>query len=117
LQIFSYLYELSLDHLEHFVLSHFKGVPVGRPAEGSVTRLTLSVFAAAVVRKRKICVALRHLVAAVCDTNITPSPEYWTIIWIITNCLSLLSLDECHFLPEIEVQHEGAAGGVSNVLI
>jgi hypothetical protein len=33
---------------------------------------------------------------------------------MIINCISLLSLDECHLLPEIELQQEGAARGVSN---
>jgi hypothetical protein len=45
-----------------------------------------------------------------------PVSECWTIIWIIADCLSLLSFDECHFLPEIELQQEGAARGVSNIL-
>jgi hypothetical protein len=35
---------------------------------------------------------------------------------MIINCISLLSLDERHFLPEIELQQKGAARGVSNPL-
>jgi hypothetical protein len=101
--------------LEHFVLSHSESVFVRYPTEGSVILLTLLVFAAAVVRRRKVCVTFRVLVAAVSDDHIEPS-EYWTIIWMSRNCLSLLSLDKCHFLPEIELQQEGAAGGVSNVI-
>jgi hypothetical protein len=113
LQIF--IYGLSLDDLVHFVLSHSEIILVGSPAEGSVTLLiVLSVFAAVVVRKGKVCITARVLVAAVFDTNVVPSPECWTIIWIITNCISLISLDECHFLPEIELQQEGVAGRVSN---
>jgi hypothetical protein len=36
---------------------------------------------------------------------------------MIKNCILLLSLDECHFFLEIELQQEGAAEGVSNPLI
>jgi hypothetical protein len=46
---------LSFDDLEHFVLHHSEVTPIGRPAEGRVTLLTLLVFAAAVVRMRKVC--------------------------------------------------------------
>jgi hypothetical protein len=113
LQIF--IYGLSLDDLVHLVLSHSEIILVGRPAEGSITLLTvLFVFAAAVVRMGKVCITARVLVAAVFDTNVVPSPECWTQIWMIINCVLLLSFDECHFLPEIELQQEGAVGGVSN---
>jgi hypothetical protein len=71
---------LSLDDLEHFVLSHLEVTSVGRPAEGSVTLLTLNVSAVTVVSKRKVCKTVPLLVTTVHDTNVVPSPEYWTII-------------------------------------
>jgi hypothetical protein len=56
--------------MEHFVLSHSKGVPVGRPAEGSVTLLAILVSAVAVVRMGKVCATICTLVASVCNTNV-----------------------------------------------
>jgi hypothetical protein len=131
--------------MEHFVLSHSKGVPVGRPAEGSVTLLAILVSAVAVVRMGKVCATICTLVASVCNTNviiqessisikrrnviqlqlvnskslnkslIVPCPEYWSVILTVPNCTSLVPLYESHFLLEIELQQEGAARGVRNV--
>jgi hypothetical protein len=101
--------------MEHFVLSHSKGVPVGRPAEGSVTLLAILVSAVAVVRMGKVCATICTLVASVCNTNVMPCPEYWSVILTVPNCTSLVPLYESHFLLEIELQQEGAARGVRNV--
>ncbi len=107
----------SLQHFEHFVLNHPKIKPMRRSTEKSVTLLIVLVFGAAVVRMGKIGKTVLVLVAFVCDAKVMITIKSfsvgWPIVTIIINCILFLSLNECHFFPEFELQQERTARRIS----
>ncbi len=109
----------SLQNFEHFVLNHPKIIPIRRSAEKSVTLLILFlVFGAAVVRNGKTGKTVFVLVAFVCDCQVTItifSSVDWPPVTIIHDCILFLSLNECHFFPEFELQQERTARRISDV--
>jgi hypothetical protein len=106
----------SLQHFEHFVLNHPKFSPIRCSAEKSVTLSIPLVFRAAVVRSGKIGITFVVLVAFVCDAKVmTFSSVDWPIVTIIRNCILFLSLNECHFFPEFELQQERTARRISDL--
>ncbi len=105
----------SLQHFEHFVLNHPKKTPIRRSAEKSVNLLILLVFRAAVVRLGKTGKTVFVLVAFVCDAKVMTSSVDWPIVTKIINCILYLSLNECHFFPEFELQQERTARRISDV--
>jgi hypothetical protein len=107
----------SLQHFEHFVLNHPKSTPIRCSAEKSVTLLVFLVFGAAVVRMGKIGSTFVVLVAFVCDAKVITISVDWPIVTIIINCFLFLSLNECHFFPEFELQQERTARRISDELI
>ncbi len=104
------------EHFEHFVLNHPKTKPIRRSAEKSVTLLIPLVFRAAVVRIGKIGITVVVLVAFVCDFKVMTSSVDWPIVTMIQNCILFLSLNECHFFPEFELQQERTARIISDVI-
>jgi hypothetical protein len=105
----------SLQHLEHFVLNHPKTRPIRRSAEKSVTLLIPFVFGAAVVGIGKIGTTFVVLVAFVCDVKVLTFSVDWPPVTTIPNCILCLSLNECHFFPEFELQQERTARRISDV--
>ncbi len=106
----------SLQHFEHFVFNHPKIMPIRCSAEKSPTLLITLVFRAAVVRRGKIGTTFVVLVAFVCDVKVTTTISVsWPIVTIIHNCILFLSLNECHFFPEFELQQERTARRISDV--
>jgi hypothetical protein len=102
--------------LVNFVFRHSEVPSFGRPAEGSITVLVLRVFALTVVRGWKDCITVSVLITAIRDSNVVPLTEYWTIIWMVPNCIFFLSLNQSHFFLKIKLQQEGAAGRISSPL-
>ncbi len=97
----------SLQHFEHFVLNHPKILPIRRSAEKSLTLLVFLVLRSAVVRMGKIGITIFVFVAFVCDAKVIDTSSVdWPIVIIIQNCILFLSLNECHFFPEFELQQE-----------
>ncbi len=101
----------SLHHLEYFVLDHSKKCC---SAEKSVTLLIILVFRPTIVRKRKIGITVGVLVAFICDIKVMTSSHRWPPIKPIINCFMFLSLNECHFFPQLKLQQERTARRISD---
>ena len=89
-----------MDHFEYFVLQHFVVLPIYRPAEGSVTRLSICVLAVAVEGMRKIRVTVID-VAFVRNMNVMTS-ESRSVICTVVSGISIVGVG--HLLFQVQRQ-------------
>ena len=89
-----------MNHFEYFVLQHFVVVTVCRPAERSVTRLSIAVLAVAVERTRKIRGTAVIRVAFVRNINVMSTSESRSVICLVVS--GVLMVDVGHFLFQVQ---------------
>jgi hypothetical protein len=109
----------SLHNFEHFVINHCKFKPIRCSAKNSPTLLILFVFRVIIVRRGKTGITFVVLVAFICDKKVMSTFSVmsigWAIVEVVYDCVFFLSLSECHFFPEFELQQERTSRRIIDV--